>query len=84
MSPSLQGSDMMYRSKSIYREEDTFPPNIIEMFKEDTLDKLGADLRDSVIFHTAVSPAGVDSMFSNKQEIASIIAPFSEGGVVLP
>ena len=41
------------------------------------------DLRGQVIFHTAVSPAGVGPTSSNKLEIESSIAPLSAAGIKL-
>ena len=43
--------------------------------------QLGVDLRGQVVFHTAVSPAGVGPTSSNKAEIEASIAPLSAAGV---
>lgn len=43
----------------------------------------GVDLQGQVVFHTAVSPAGVGPTSSNKLEIESSIAPLSAAGVKL-
>ena len=47
------------------------------------MDKLGVDLHGQVIFHTAVSPAGVGPTSSNKLEIESSIEPLSKAGIKL-
>lgn len=44
---------------------------------------LGIDLHGQVIFHTAVSPAGVGPTSSNKVEIESSIKPLSKAGIKL-
>ena len=41
----------------------------------------GIDLRGSVIFHTAVSPAGIGPTSSNKLEIESSMVPLSNAGI---
>ena len=48
---------------------------------EAVAEELGVDLRGQVIFHTAVSPAGVGPTSSNKAEIEASIAPLSKAGV---
>jgi fumarate hydratase subunit beta len=45
------------------------------------LDSLGIDFKGSVIFHTAVSPAGIGPTTSNKFEIEDSIPKLSEAGV---
>ena len=80
---ALQVGDMVYISGNIYCGRDAVLPKIVKMFKEDTIGELGADLRGAVVFHTAVSPAGVGPTSSNKLEIESSIAPLSEAGVKL-
>ena len=80
---ALQVGDMVYISGNIYCGRDAVLPKIVKMFKEGTLGELGAELRGGVIFHTAVSPAGVGPTSSNKLEIESSIAPLSEAGVKL-
>ena len=80
---ALQVGDMVYISGNIYCGRDAVLPRIVKMFKEGTIGELGEDLRGAVIFHTAVSPAGVGPTSSNKLEIESSIAPLSEAGVKL-
>lgn len=62
---------------------DAVLPRLVKMIEDGTATKLGLDLRGQVIFHTAVSPAGVGPTSSNKLEIESSIAPLSKAGVKL-
>ena len=62
---------------------DAVLPKVVECVKTGRQDALGVDLRGSVIFHTAVSPAGVGPTSSNKLEIESSIEPRSQAGVKL-
>jgi fumarate hydratase subunit beta len=80
---ALQVGDMVYISGNIYCGRDAVLPKIVKMFKEGKIGELGADLCGAVVFHTAVSPAGVGPTSSNKLEIESSIAPLSEAGVKL-
>ena len=79
----LDVGDMIYLSGCIYCGRDAVLPKIVKMFKEGTIDELDVDLLGGVIFHTAVSPAGVGPTSSNKLEIESSIAPLSVAGVKL-
>ena len=56
-------------------------PKLIGMINEG--ETLPVDLQGQVIFHTAVSPAGVGPTSSNKLEIESSIEPLSRAGVRL-
>lgn len=62
---------------------DAVLPRLVKMIEDGTVTKLGLDLHGQVIFHTAVSPAGVGPTSSNKLEIESSIAPLSKAGVKL-
>ena len=53
------------------------------MIEDGTSGELGVDLHGQVVFHTAVSPAGVGPTSSNKLEIESSIAPLSAAGIKL-
>ena len=63
---TLQVGDMVYISGNIYCGRDAVLPKIVKMYKEGTIGELDADLRGAVVFHTAVSPAGVGPTSSNK------------------
>ncbi len=62
---------------------DAVLPKLLAMIENGTAGELGIELRGQVIFHTAVSPAGVGPTSSNKLEIESSIAPLSAAGVKL-
>ncbi len=56
-------------------------PRLVKMAAAGQLGDLARHLEGSVIFHTAVSPAGIGPTSSNKVEIESSIAPLSAVGV---
>ena len=62
---------------------DAVLPKVLRLIEEGRVQELGVDLHGQVIFHTAVSPAGVGPTSSNKLEIESSIAPLSAAGVKL-
>ena len=62
---------------------DAVLPKLVKMIEEGVANELGIDLHGQVIFHTAVSPAGVGPTSSNKLEIESSIEPLSAAGVKL-
>jgi len=51
--------DMIYISGYIYTGRDAVLPKVVKLIESNTLGQAGIDLKGSVIFHTAVSPAGV-------------------------
>lgn len=60
---------------------DAVLPKIVKMIEEGRSEELGIDLHGQVVFHTAVSPAGVGPTSSNKLEIENSIEPLSAAGV---
>lgn len=54
---------------------------LVSLFEKGMLGELADPLSGSVIFHTAVSPAGIGPTSSNKVDIESSIAPLSRAGV---
>lgn len=62
---------------------DAVLPKVLKLIEAGKAGDLGVDLRGQVIFHTAVSPAGVGPTSSNKLEIESSIGPLSKAGVKL-
>ncbi len=60
---------------------DAVLPRLVALAAEGTLGALAAHLEGSVIFHTAVSPAGIGPTSSNKVEIEGSIGPLSAAGV---
>ena len=77
----LEVGDVVSLSGFIYTGRDAVLPKIVKAIDDGSLDKYGIDLRGAVIFHTAVSPAGVGPTSSNKLEIESSFAPLSRAGV---
>lgn len=83
MIDNLQVGDMIYISGYIFCGRDAVLPKLVKMIEEGTIEQCGVFLAGSVIFHTAVSPAGVGPTSSNKLEIESCIGPLSRAGVKL-
>ena len=77
----LKVGDVVCISGYIYTGRDAVLPKIVKHAEEGTLSEVGVDLRGQVIFHTAVSPAGVGPTSSNKLEIESSFEPLSRHGV---
>lgn len=75
--------DMVYISGYIYTGRDAVLPKVLKLIENNGLEQAGIDLKGSVIFHTAVSPAGVGPTSSNKLEIESSIPALAEAGVKL-
>ena len=82
MIKSLNVGDMVYISGYIFCGRDAVLPQIVKEIEKGILDS-GIDLRGSVIFHTAVSPAGIGPTSSNKLEIESSMVPLSNAGIMI-
>ncbi len=80
---SLNVGEMVYLSGKILCGRDAVLPRIVRMCQDGTIGGLLSELQGGVIFHTAVSPAGVGPTSSNKLEIESSIGPLSKAGVKL-
>ena len=92
---ALHVGDTVEISGYILCGRDAVLPKVVDMIKAageaggqesaEAADKvaaqLGVDLRGQVVFHTAVSPAGVGPTSSNKAEIEASIAQLSAAGV---
>ncbi len=78
---ALRVGDTVTLSGYILCGRDAVLPKVLRLIEEGKAESLG--LKGAVIFHTAVSPAGVGPTSSNKLEIESSIAPLSEYGVRL-
>ena len=78
---SLNVGDVVTISGYIVCGRDAVLPQIVDLIINDELKSVGIDLRGQVVFHTAVSPAGVGPTSSNKLEIESSIEPLSVAGV---
>lgn len=79
----LQVGDTVEISGYILCGRDAVLPKVLKMIEDGTVGDLGVDLHGQVIFHTAVSPAGVGPTSSNKLEIESSIEPLSAAGIKL-
>lgn len=79
----LQVGDRILISGKIYCGRDAVLPRICRLIEAGELYRYGIDLRGAVIFHTAVSPAGVGPTSSNKLEIEQSFGPLSRAGVRL-
>lgn len=79
----LRVGEIISISGYIYCGRDAVLPQITKLVKENTLMQSGIELEGSVIFHTAVSPAGVGPTSSNKLEIEGSFESLSEAGVRL-
>ena len=79
----LDVGDTVNISGYILCGRDAVLPKVVKLIEEGREKELGVDLSGQVIFHTAVSPAGVGPTSSNKLEIESSIAPLSRAGVKL-
>ena len=79
----LQVGDIVLITGYIFTGRDAVLPKIVKAAEEGVLSSLGINLQGTVIFHTAVSRAGVGPTSSNKMEIESSIAPLSKAGVKL-
>lgn len=77
----LDLGEVVYVSGLIYAGRDAVLPKMVSLVENGQLNEL--DLDGSVVFHTAVSPAGVGPTSSNKLEIESSIPPLSKAGVKL-
>lgn len=80
---SLTIGDMISISGYIYTGRDAALPKLVALIKAGKLFDAGIALQGSVIFHTAVSPAGVGPTSSNKYDIESSIPELSKAGVKL-
>lgn len=74
---NLRVGDFIYLSGEIFCGRDAVLPRIVSSLQGG----VEMDLKGSVIFHTAVSIAGVGPTSSNKVEIESSIVPLSKAGV---
>ncbi len=77
----LKVGDVVSISGYIYTGRDAVLPNIVKHAEEGTLSDVNVDLQGQVIFHTAVSPAGVGPTSSNKLEIEASFEPLSRHGI---
>lgn len=78
----LRVGDVIRISGCVLCGRDAVLPRICKELEAGTWDKRGIDLKGGVIFHTAVSPAGVGPTSSNKLEIEASFETLSNlGGI---
>lgn len=77
----LQIGDQIEIDGVIYCGRDAVLPKLVRLIETRGLDEIGVDLEGAVIFHTAVSPAGIGPTTSNKVEIEGSIPALSRAGV---
>ena len=77
----LKIGDFILVSGYIYTARDAVLPKLKLLFEQNKLEQYGIDLLGSVMFHTAVSPAGIGPTSSNKYDIESSIPVLSQAGV---
>jgi fumarate hydratase subunit beta len=66
---------------NIYCGRDAVLPRMATLFESNALDSIKVGLKGAVIFHTAVSVAGIGPTSSNKVEIEETIPILSRAGV---
>ena len=77
----LKVGDIVSISGYIYCGRDAVLPRICKEIEQGVWDKRGIDIKGGVIFHTAVSPAGIGPTSSNKLEIESSFDTLSKAGI---
>ena len=77
----LEVGDVVSISGNIFCGRDAVLPRICKELEAGTWEERGIDLKGGVIFHTAVSPAGVGPTSSNKLEIECSFETLSEHGI---
>lgn len=78
---ALKVGDVVSISGNIYCGRDAVLPRICKEIEQGIWDKRDINLQGGVIFHTAVSPAGVGPTSSNKLEIESSFETLSKSGI---
>ena len=77
----LKVGDIVNVSGTIYAGRDAVLPKIVQMIDAGTLEENDIHLQGGVIFHTAVSPAGVGPTSSNKLEIEGTMPQLTAAGI---
>lgn len=77
----LKAGESILISGKIYCGRDAVLPKVIDLYEQDKLAENGISLQGNLIFHTAVSRAGVGPTSSNKFEIESSIPTLSKAGI---
>lgn len=77
----LKIGDIISISGDILTGRDAVLPKIVKLVKEGNLKNTKINLEGNIIFHTAVSSAGVGPTSSNKIEIEESFIPLSDAGI---
>lgn len=78
---SLKVGDFIEIRGSVYCGRDAVLPKLVRLAESADNEAILSRLKGSVIFHTAVSPAGIGPTTSNKVEIEGSIPALSKAGV---
>ena len=78
---SLKVGEIVNVSGKIYAARDAVLPKLVKMIENGEIEKSEIDLQGGVIFHTAVSPAGVGPTSSNKLEIEGTMPQMTKAGI---
>ena len=78
---NLKVGDIISLTGDIYCGRDAVLTKIVTLYHVNMLDCFHIALQGSLIFHTAVSPAGIGPTSSNKFDIENSIEPLSKAGV---
>jgi fumarate hydratase subunit beta len=78
---NLEIGDRLEITGSIYCGRDAVLPKMARLIEKNALDPLTIPLKGAVIFHTAVSPAGIGPTSSNKVEIEESMPVLAKAGV---
>ena len=78
---SLRVGDLVSISGTIFCGRDGVLPSIVKLLEAGKLPEKGIDLKGGVIFHTAVSRAGVGPTSSNKAELEGTMPQLTAGGI---
>ena len=79
----LKVKDRVLLSGKIFCGRDAVLPKIAAMIEDGSIHEAPFDLQGGVIFHTAVSPAGVGPTSSNKPEIEGTMGILSSAGILM-
>ncbi|AIO18611.1 L(+)-tartrate dehydratase subunit beta [Candidatus Izimaplasma bacterium HR1] len=77
----LEVGDMLLLSGKIFTGRDAAIPKLAKIIRTNKIDTSQLELTGSVVFHTAVSNAGIGPTSSNKFEIESNMEVLSSAGV---
>ncbi len=77
----LNIGDVICISGDIYCGRDAVLPKLVQAYESGQIEDICINLEGGLMFHTAVSPAGIGPTSSNKTEIESSIIPLSKAGI---